>query len=271
MDYFKNAGAEPASQPQTPVKVSENFDEVYLHNDEQGQPLYGFTVRGHTITQFHTYPSFQWQDVQLPQLDLSNDPWAIQHRDVLAAMAEQNGHFTAEFRPTAQPNPVRDAMSSDEWLQNYANGGLTVAKGCFAGYRNLRLKVPTDYSVKLADGCFDQHAKVELVLPNNVDVKCLEYSYATDQERGSEKWLLLAHRDFHYNRVQQDPDRFAVYATHNYQRRDRETQIFVSHLPQRKLTTCTVQPYQLLTEIKVDDWFNPQNKSVYLQNPTRER
>ena len=226
--------------PEDPIKVGHNFEEIYLHNDEQGRPLYGFTLQGHTFTKFHTYPNFHGEIIELPQLPLTDDPFAITHADMLAAQAEQGGLMTADTAPSSAPNPVRDAMSSDEWLQNYAQGGLTIAKGCFAGHRHLSLSVPHNYAVKLAKGCFDKNAVVELFLPQAIGIKHVDYSYATPHGRSSDQWLLLAHHAFNYQAARSDSVHFAMYDAHDYQPRENECCFFVKTLPSKKLTTCNL-------------------------------
>lgn len=230
--------------PEDPIKVGHNFEEIYLHNDEQGRPLYGFTLQRNTFTKFHTYPEFQGGIVKLPQLTLSDDPYAITHADMLAAQAEQSGIFTADIAPSSTPNPERDAMSSDEWLQSYARGGVTIAKDCFAGQQHLSLEVPTDYAVKLAKGCFDKNAVIELFLPENIGIKRVEYSHATPHGRHSDQWLLLAHQNFNYQGTQRDQVNFAMYDAHEYQPREDECCFFVKTLPTKKLTTCNMAGHQ---------------------------
>lgn len=226
--------------PQKAVKVSPNFEEIYLAKDTDGNPLYGFSVQGHTVVQFHTYPAFSHEMIELPRLNLRDDPWVINHADMLAAQAEQAGTFTADHAPSPVANPVRDAMSSDEWLQNYANGGMTVAQGCFAGYDNLQVAVPNDYAVKLAPGCFDRHAHIELLLPADNCLKRVACSCATPHGRQSDQWLLVAHHAFNYQGTWHDLANFAAYTTSNYQRQAGETSFNVKYLPQTKLSTCTI-------------------------------
>ena len=226
-----------------PIKVSHNYEEVYIHNDEQGRPQYAFIVRGHTFARFHAYEDFTGGVVELPQIDLSDDAYSISHADMLAAQAEQSGIFTAEVAPSSAPNDERDAMSSDEWLQYYAEGGMTIARDCFAGHDHLRLQVVSNYSVKLEDGCFDPHADIELTLPKDIGVKRIERSQApAPYGHSNKKWLLVAHQDFHYLAAQSTLDEFMMYDTHEYQPQENESNIIVKHLPikTKKLTTCNI-------------------------------
>ena len=226
--------------PTDPIKVGQNYEEIYLQKDAQGRPLYGFTVQGRTVTHFHTYPDFHNATVELPQLALSDDPFVITHADMLAAQAERHGIFTADQAPSSTPDPIRDAMSSDEWLQNYAQGGLTVAKGCFAGHRHLSLAVPNEYAVKLAKGCFDQDAVIELFVPQAIGLKRVDYSHATPHGRNSDQWLLLAHHAFNYQGSRCEAVNFEIYHAQDYQAHTNECCFFVKTLPSKKLTTCNL-------------------------------
>lgn len=209
--------------------------EIYLKFDKYGLPEYGydFDAKTRTLTKFRQLTNRPLTSIELPiwEVPYAPVPLTTHHESMLT---NQQAH---QERLANQPRLAPLTTGLEDTLADYAQGGVTIATGCFQGQTKLRLLVPGDYAVQLADGCFDANADVTLVTASAVTVKRVNHTHQRGSLVTRDSWTLLAHQNFAFHGTDNH---------HGYRVSDCDTAMLPYHLtidhPQErhKLSTCLI-------------------------------
>ncbi len=212
--------------------------DLFIKFTKDGQPQYGFTYDAYHRTlkryyNLHDDPTLAdllapVKRIELPVWDLAKSPVKVDNQAMLAAL-----------QVYATPKSATDSIDrtfAEQVLADYAQGGIKIADGCFAGQKELQLVVPGDYSVLLDWGCFDDDAKVELVTAPDMTLKQVSRTFDTGCDYAHENWTLLCHYDFNYAHEGSHES----YFVRDFRANDARCQFSLAPAP--KLTTCTVMP-----------------------------
>lgn len=86
-------------------------------------------------------------------------------------------------------------------FSNYLNGHVTIKKGCFEGFNNVKIIVPSNYPIKIEEdeyqqGCaFDFCTRITFDLPKNMDLFKITGFWSFENTHGEghgHSWTLIA-------------------------------------------------------------------------------
>ncbi len=202
---------------------------MFIKFTKDGQPEYGFTYDAYHRTlkryyNLHDDPTLADLLAPVKRIELPTWHVDVDNQKMLAALADY-------ATPKSDADSI-DRTLAEQALENYAQGGMKIADGCFKGLKELQLVVPGNYSVMLDWGCFDDDAKVELVLSPAMDLKQIGRTFDTGYDYAHEHWPLIAHQDFDFRNEEYD--------VRDYQPDQDHCQFAISY--PAKLTTCMVTP-----------------------------
>ncbi len=189
----------------------ERCGEMYVKYDENGNPEYGFQVKGISIIKFFNMRNDRGSEeiVLPPILEMDSDMKKRIERRIENARIR---HYYKQEKINENEYNDKNFIPPEIYVEGFVN----ICEHCFAGLENKNIVITTKYPIVFEKKSFRHCRNISFVLPDNQTIYTVYNRFNEAFGYEDSKWNLIGNKNFSVDHFQFGADSYTVTKCENY-------------------------------------------------------